>query len=89
MVININAELAATFNLKIPHPTAAVRQRDLDIVMTGFQFDHAHIGRSVALGLPVNAQRKTARIGRDLNLSVLDLALLFSVGGRRRAGQAE
>ncbi len=89
MVININAELAATFNLKVAHPTAAVRQRDLDIVMSGFQFDHAHVGGSVALGLPVNAQRKTAGVGRDLDLSVLYLAFLFSVGGRRRAGQAE
>src|SRR5712692_2718352 len=86
MVIKVDADLAARFDVKVAHPTSAVGQQDLNVVMARLQLDYANRRRSIALGLAIDVQGKAAGICSQLDLAVLHLVLLLGVSRRRSAG---
>src|ERR1044072_1705016 len=89
MVIEIETQLAAAFNIKIANPTPAVRQGDLYIVMTWFELDNAYVSRGRAFGAAINTNRQSTRVGCDQDLSILDSFFRVSRGRSANQGESE
>src|ERR1700704_221451 len=88
MIIEIDAKLATAFDVKVSHPTSAVRQRDFQVVMTWLEFNYPTRSRGVAFRLPIDTQRKSAGVGRDFDRAELYL-LFLGIGSRRSARETE
>src|SRR6185369_2463904 len=86
MVIEIETQLAAALDIEIAHPAPAVRQSDLEIVMTGFQLNNANVSGGRAFGTAIDTDRHPTRVGCDQNLAELNF---FGVRRGRSANQGE
>ena len=63
MIIEIDAELAAALNFKLTHPAIAVRQKNLERVMSRIEFNDANRLRRVALRTTVDDERESTGVG--------------------------
>src|SRR5437016_966344 len=89
MIVEVHANFSAAFNFKVTNPATAVRQYELEGVMSRLEFNHANCLGGISLGLSINAKRKTAWVGRDFDLSVLDFLLLCRVRGAGSTSKCE
>src|SRR5437764_108375 len=84
MIVEVHTDFSAAFDVKVTNPSTTVWQKDLEIVMSGLEFDHTNCLRCIALGLSIDLQRKATGISRDFDLAVLDFLLLGRISGTCR-----